>query len=224
MKRTIPFIIILMVGMGGISYAGGDITPVIETTPDNAIAGTTPDSPFYLGLGYSYLQSKRSETLNVPGEIGHGTMLRDTKGTANNVMMQAGYRFGSYLALEARYTLSAGDQTMTDNLNFGYKEDVDIDTSNFALYLKPMYVIDDFLLYGLLGYGRVDEDQNLENRSWNQDGFQWGLGLQYSVGEKLSIFADYAKWYHKKGEKKSTDSTSVDTDFSAISTGISYKF
>ena len=224
MKRTIPFLMAGMMGAGGIAYAGGDLPAAIETVPGNAGGDMVPEAPFYLGVGYSYFQSKRSAALSVPGETGGGVKLMDRKGNSNNVMMQGGYRFGSYLALEARYTLSVGDQTVTDNLDFGRQKEVDVDISNFALYLKPMYAIDDFLLYGLLGYGRIDGDQDLTHGSWKQDGFQWGLGLQYSVGERLSIFADYAKWYHKSDEKEPADSSLVDTDFSAISTGVSYKF
>jgi len=224
MKKS-PISIALVLGLSGLAFAGGNMSPIAPIEEPVAEAAAAPiDSAFYLGLGYSYLWSNRTAVLDKPGKPGDGDVVKDTDSTANNIMLQAGYQFNRYLAAEGRYTLSIGDHTLTDNLKNGYKEDVDIDISNIALYLKPMYPIKDLLLYGLLGYGKINRNHNVRNSSWDGDGFQWGMGVQYSVGDNLKIFADYAQWYDEEGEKHPVAPRLIDTDFSAISTGISYKF
>ena len=224
MKKT-TFSLAIILAISGFSFAGGDIAPIVpEEKPAAEAPAFLENSAFYLGLGYSYLRSNRTAVLNKPGKPDNGKKVKDTDSSANNILLQAGYIFNNYLAAEGRYTFSAGKHTLTDNLNNGSKENVDIDISNIALYLKPMYPIEDFLFYGLLGYGKINRNHNVRDSSWDGDGFQWGMGLQYTIGSHFRIFADYTQWYDEEGEKHPVAPRLLDTDFSTMNTGVTYSF
>jgi len=220
--------IALVIALSSISFAGGNITPITPIEESPQLAENAPvlvdNSTFYVGLGYSYLQSNRTAALHKPEKSDDGMIVKDTDSTANNLLLLAGYRYHRYLAIEGRYTFSIGDHTLTDNLKNGHKEDVDIDISNIALYLKPIYPIGDFSLYGLLGYGKTNRNHNVRGSSWDGSGFQWGGGVQYTIGGHISIFADYTQWYNEEGEQHPSAPRLLDTDFSTVNTGISYKF
>ena len=140
-------------------------------------------------------------------------------------MFQIGYEFNPYIAIEGRYTMSAGDISVSDNLGRFEDQDIDADISNLAIYVKPMYPIGDFTLYGLLGYGQVTVD--IDDESIDDSGFQWGLGASYAFSDNLAIFADYTKWYDddfydEDGFMGANTTESADLD--AITFGLTYKF
>ncbi len=221
--KKITFSIISILALNGFSFAGGSITPVEETIFEAPNFET--DSAFYVGLGYSYITSNRTAKHNTPGEIQHGEKARDVDTNANAMLLQAGYKFNQYIALEGRYTFSMSDLTLTNNLNGGDEWDDNIDLTNVALYLKPMYPIGDFSVYGLLGYGKVERKDDDDSRGdWDDSCFQWGLGAQYVITEDFLIFADYTQWHDSDDEKHPAEDRLLDTDFSAISVGVSYKF
>jgi len=113
-------------------------------------------------------------------------------------LLLAGYNFNQYIGVEARY---AG---LTDCID------------NAAIYVKPMYPIGDAAkVYALLGYGDTSYDNGVVDNSEN--GFQWGLGANYSVTENIGVFADYTNLY---------DDTfaGVDSTVDAINVGVTYTF
>jgi len=212
-----------IVALSALSMAGGNIAPVEETIVKTPTIEQS--SAFYAGLGYSYLTSNRTARLNRAGDPLNGAIIRDTDSTANNILLQAGYQFNQYLAVEGRYTFSVGNHTLTHNHLGGVKEDKDIDISNVALYLKPMYPIGDLTIYGLLGYGKVQREFNeTPQHEWDGSGLQWGAGIQYEVMENLSVFADYTLWYDEENEPHDRLPRLLDTDFSVVSVGLSYTF
>ena len=85
------------------------------------------------------MTSNRTAVLNNPSDVRNGQVVKDTDSTANNVMMQVGYQFNPYLALEGRYTTSVGDFSLTHQHLNGFEEDANIDLSHMGIYLKPMY-------------------------------------------------------------------------------------
>ncbi len=221
--KKITLSIVSIMFLSQLSFAGGSILPVDE--PIVEVSVIEDNSAFYVGIGYSYLTSNRTARLNIEGDPFDGNIVKDTDSTANNLLLQAGYKFNKYFALEGRYTFSAGDHSLTHNFENGREEDVDISISNLAVYLKPMYPIGDFTLYGLLGYGKTEREFNVAPiHTWDESGFQWGAGFQYEVMDNISIFADYTLWYDEEGEQHESIPRLLDTDFSVISIGISYKF
>ncbi len=120
-----------------------------------------------------------------------------TEHDGDEVLLLAGYNFNEYIGVEARY---AG---LTDCL------------ANTAIYVKPMYPIDDAKVYALLGYGEATYDNGVVDNS--ESGFQWGLGANYAVTENIGLFADYTNLY---------DDTfaGVDSTVDAINVGVTYTF
>ncbi len=226
--KKIAFSLVSVLALSGLSFAGGNIAPVVPIEEPIVEAPVVVSaSAFYVGLGYSYLSSNRIAVLNDSSDPRNGEVIRDTDATANNVLLQAGYQFNPYLAIEGRYTFSVGDFALTHSHKNGLKEDADIDMSNIAIYLKPIYPIGNFSIYGLLGYGKIEREVNQEqepHHTWDGSGFQWGAGLQYAVMENFSIFADYTLWYDEDGEPHDRLPRLMDTHHSVVSVGLTYKF
>ena len=157
------------------ALAGGDfiaVEPVIET-PEVEVAELTG---FYAGLGYSCLQ------------MGLDTPDLDVS-AMTALSLTAGYNFSQYLAVEGRYTASLGDLSVE-----AWNIDVDEawDMSNIALYLKPQYTMDQFTVYGLLGYGQVTFDNGT---SYSEAGIQYGAGVSAMVADNIDVFVDYRRLY-----------------------------
>ncbi len=216
--KKITFSLVSILALSGLSFAGGSVAPVVPIEePIVEAPAAVESSAFYVGLGYSYVSSNRAATLHTPGESDHGKIVKDMDSNGHNVLLQAGYQFNQYLAVEGRYTLSVSDLTLVNNLDNGNEKDVDIDVSNIALYLKPIYPIGDFSIYGLLGYGETKRNHTMRV-------FQWGLGAQYAIRDNLLIFADYTRWYDEEDELHPSEPRLLDTDFPAVSIGLTYKF
>jgi opacity protein-like surface antigen len=221
MKKII-FSTVALLLLGSSSFAGGDINNV--DVPTKEPVSEIDSSAFYVGLGYSYLWSNRTATINLPSSPNYGIIARDMDSTAHNLLLQIGYQYNRYLSVEGRYTVSVTDHTLTDNLKNGYKEDVDIDISNLAIYLKPMYPIGDVSVYALLGYGKTSRDHNVAHHTWEGNSFQWGAGVQYTITDNFILFADFTEWYNKNNEQNPLVPRLIDTDFTTLNIGLSYKF
>ena len=136
------------------------------------------------------------------------------------IMLQAGYQYNEYVAVEDR--VSFGFNTDYDPGNTGNAGgDFDDDISSWGIYVKPMYPIGDLAVYALLGYGGVQLG-SLESGDAYESGFQWGLGAQYAVTENVLVFADYIKLYDDTGFDYRAQLDDVDAD--AWTLGVSYKF
>ncbi len=217
--KKIKLSLVAVLTFSGLLFAGEDVT-AIEETPVMVDSGA-----FYIGLGYSYIMSNRTATHNTPGEIDHGETARNIDSSAHAMLLQIGYQFNQYIAIEGRYTFTMSDMTLQDNINDNSEWKDNIDLSNIALYLKPMYPIGDFSIYGLLGYGKVERKDKDDSRgNWDDSCLQWGAGVQYVIIDNFLIFADYTLWHDSDDEAHPNAPRLVDTDFSAISLGATYKF
>jgi opacity protein-like surface antigen len=164
-----------VIALGSASWAGGVIPPVVEPEPmvEEAV------SPFYVGIALADLSTRGSSAdLNFFGdELGQGRAL--------GLTLLAGYEFNPYIAVEGRYTTAFG------------REDV-AEMSAWSIFAKPQYpVSEDFSIYALLGFGGVTIDgiTLADNISVDDTGFQWGLGMSYSLkgatGYDVALFLDY---------------------------------
>ncbi|WP_052746118.1 outer membrane protein [Sulfurovum lithotrophicum] len=201
-KLTLSLVSIM--AMSGLAYAGGDIAPVEEPV---VVPVAVDNSAFYVGLGFGR------------------TILHDDQSaeefTSSQVMLQAGYQYNQYIALEGR--ASFGFNTDYDPGNTGNpSSDAADDISYWGIYVKPMYpVTEKFDIYALLGYGGVQLG-NLESGDAYESGFQWGLGAQYEVMENVLIFADYVSLYDDTGFDYRAQFEDVDSN--AWTLGVSYRF
>ena len=202
MKKSVLSLVSIL-ALSGLAYAGGDVAPVDEAV----IIPVVDNSAFYVGLGFGQASVNDDPTAE---EI-----------TSTMLMLQAGYQYNDYVALEGR--ASFGFNTDYEPGNTGNAGgDFDEDISSWGIYVKPMYpVTEAFDIYALLGYGGVQLG-NLESGDAYVDGFQWGLGAQYEVMENILIFADYVKLYDDTGFDYRAQLEDVDSD--AWTLGVSYRF
>ena len=193
--KKISLSIVALAAMNTFAIAGGDITPAEPVVaPSN--------SGFYVGLAYSYISN--DTTLDYADFD-----WKDTVDTDHNAgMLQVGYQFNQYIAIEGRYWFAASeDDTWHGRGGGGASDsgDMKVDYDAWGIYVKPMYpVTDAFTVYGLLGYAHTNydmiqydrRDRPVKVHGLDDGGFSWGLGASYAITENLSIFADYTCIYN----------------------------
>ncbi len=211
LKKTVSILSVAILSHN-IAIAGGDIAPVKE--PTVVIPTTVENNGIYLGLGIT--------AMNLDNDLSNESF------SATGIMLEAGYQFNNYLALEGRYTMHLGnleyDHGDTTNPNYS---DYPGDFTNVGIYLKPMYRIENFSLYGLLGYGEVTlTDLPAPGSTGSvdraEDGFQWGLGIDYAINENVSVFVDYMNVYDDKGFDYRAQDADISSELWTL--GLSYKF
>jgi len=199
MKR-INLSLLAIFTMGTFAFAGGDIAPVEPVVSEPVVLES--NSNFYVGLAYSYQNLETDGTATPPGT---GTIRKrsviDDKFSA--IMLQAGYNFNQYIAIEGRYWFGLSSSVHYSNVYLPLKDrDTSIDA--WGIYIKPQYPItEDFSVYALLGYGGGDIDIDnvptnvgLQYADDKIDGFSWGLGVSYSMTDNISLFVDYINIYN----------------------------
>jgi len=185
------------------SYAGGDtkkISPAQE--PYLKIPMTIEDKNFYVGLGVSAAQVN--------------SHVYD-KETLLDVSAKVGYNLSKYLAIEFRGSIGVNDG---DKLGHEYSS---------GIYLKPQYPVDDDLtLYALLGYAQSkitfeneEAFNGVRNNYTTQNGFSFGLGLDYKLSEDWSLFVDAIR-YIDESTTRLEGKYGIKVD--AITFGVSYHF
>ncbi len=201
--KKLTFMLSEILLMSGFVMAGGDIVPVEEPV---AVPVLVDNSAFYVGLGLGQ------------GFVNDDQTQEEMKATT--LMLQAGYQYNKYIAVEGRYTFGLS-MDYAPGLTTNTPDDYDGDFSGWGIYLKPMYPMGDFSVYGLLGYGGV-QLSDLEKGDAYASGFQWGFGAQYAVTDTIVVFADYVKLYDDTGFDYRAQLEDVDSDTWTI--GLSYKF
>lgn len=202
MKKNILSLVSILL-LSNVLYAGGDIAPVEPVVEAPVVMD---NSAFYLGLGFG--------TASVNNDFTNEEI------SSYTVMLQAGYHYNEYIALEGRYSFGF-DTDYDPGTTSSLANDYDGDFSNWGLYVKPMYPLGDFTLYALLGYGGVMLD-DLAGGDAYESGFQWGLGAGYAFTENISIFVDYVSLYDDTGFDYRAQLHDIDSDTWTL--GVSYTF
>lgn len=201
--KKITLSLVSVMALGGLAFAGGDIAPVVDEPimmEDN--------SAFYIGIGYGYFNQ------NVDYVAVTDT---DYEFESNSVLLQAGYQYNQYVAVEGRYWIGVGDITVNS-------EDISGDYDSWGLYVKPMYpVTEAFDIYALLGYASNSVSSN-DGYYWDTDGFSWGIGAQYEVTDNVVLFADYVSMANEDSVEIPNDVIDTNIDLYTVNIGISYKF
>ena len=153
---------VAMVAMSTLSFAGGDIAPVEPMVGETVVMAGPSHSGGYIGLGFSAV-AVGNDSLNIFSE-------ETGQDRTGDIVLQAGYAFNPYVALEARYSKSV------------IKGDI-LERDVWGVYVKPQYPVSEGVnLYALLGYGGMTLDGvDGANVDLNDQGFQWGVGLSYDV-------------------------------------------
>ncbi|HIQ46477.1 MAG TPA: porin family protein [Sulfurovum sp.] len=193
---------VAVAAMSTFAIAGGDIAPIEEEVV--VVEPVVTDSGFYLGLAYSYLSEDYTRT---------PTRNNNFDSSISALMLQAGYKYNEYIAVEGRYWYGRGS-----DLDINRNKDV-AGPNSWALYAKPMYPVTDAIdVYALLGYAQVEQNTIYLN---TLDGFSWGLGTSYDVMENVALFVDYTSLYN--GDY-STNNFKKDYDINTWNFGVTYNF
>jgi len=194
--------------------AGGDIAPVEESGVEVQEV-VVNDTGFYVGVAYAALTNKTTISSGVNGKADY-----------DGFMLQAGYKFNPYIAVEARYW-DGGDKhfDMTHPL-YGITN-VHSNFDAWGVYLKPMYPVTEVIdVYALLGWGEQDTENHIYTP--NDASFSWGLGGLYEFTDNISVFVDYTSIYDDKAIKNVIDPYGYLVDVKVKSTswniGMAYKF
>lgn len=219
-----------VMAMSSFAIAGGDIAPV-EPMVETPVMAEALDAGFYAGIAYGTVATVHDltdgvDTLNM--EMYHDTL-----------MLQVGYQFNPYIAIEGRYWNAVGDTDLriaTSGGVFDLDRDFGLfatfnDNSNaWGIYLKPMYPItSELTAYGLVGYGNVDigTSDRFNNLVQVDDSqFQWGLGASYDVNDNFAVFVDYVAMYDGKVSIEAVLNTfdRFNTTIDSWNFGVTYKF
>jgi len=216
-----------VMAMGTFAIAGGDIAPVEE--PIVVVEPVVDDSGFYLGLAYSFVDTEVIWDYSKLEQDNYDGM----EGDYHAIMLQVGYKFNSYFAVEGRYWNNVADGEFTHTFynpdgSVHYEieeEDGRYDFNAWGIYVKPMYpVTDSFDVYALLGYAdtTITPPSGLEGTVNDKDGFSWGLGASYAFMDNLSVFADYASLYDD--DALNENGYGEDMTIETWNFGLTYKF
>ncbi|SFV61943.1 putative outer membrane protein A [hydrothermal vent metagenome] len=166
--------------------------PILEKKPILEKEPNRNSSSAYIGIGGVIAQYDTN--CKCPKSTLSGT---DKTG---GVIAKGGYEFNQYIGIEAR-----GVKTML-------AEDGG-EIEHIGVFLKPSYPIsEDTKLYGLVGWAKTTTSGDL--RKTDVDGLSFGVGLDYSVTDNVSVFTDYERLFYK------SDAPKLD----AVSMGANYKF
>jgi OOP family OmpA-OmpF porin len=161
--------------------------PIVE----NSIKPEPKESFAYVGVGGVVAQydtnCKCSSTLSGTDKSG-------------GIIVNGGYSINQYIGIEARgiKTIVAEDGGEIEHI---------------GLFIKPSYPItDNTTVYGLVGWAKTTTTGSL--RETDVDGLAFGAGVDYSVTQNISLFADYERLFQE------SDAPKLD----AISIGANYKF
>ncbi|QFR43536.1 outer membrane protein [Sulfurimonas xiamenensis] len=195
-------------------------------------------SGFYIGGAYSLVNSEMSVHRDYGYIEGNDYDRYDSYEVDTNAyMLQAGYQFNQYIAIEGRYWNAMDSEKNSysryTNGELDYSNDYsDGDWSAWGIYVKPMYpVTETFSVYALLGYGNVSiKDEWSDDKSLlDENVFQWGIGASYSITENTSFFIDYVRLCKDEGDTYvdgGYDYNTYDLDITidTVNIGLSYKF
>jgi len=177
--------------------AGGDIapveTPVVETNKD-----------FYVGVGITGL------TTYVNGEKDYTDDTIDSE-ISGGLEVKAGYVFFRDGAISVAVEAQAGRSF------WGFGEDDDFYSYNYAAFIKPAYAVtDEVAVYGLAGFaksGISDGDDTIQ-----ENGFAYGIGAEYAFTDEVAIYADYTML------PAFTEDGFEDINNDKVALGINYRF
>ena len=228
--KNIVLSAVAVLAMSSFAVAGGDILPAVEPEVEvivvEEVEVVAVDASFYLGLGYGSLSGEETYKWN-PGQ-GEVSFEEDSR-DFDQLLLQVGYKFNSYVAIEGRYWAGMNDLDGVWDYD-GMFIDTTAQLDAWGIYVKPMYpVTPEFDVYALLGYGgaSLEEDINIIGGTLSEttdlDGFSWGLGVAYTFNESISVFVDYVSLYDDTIDYDVYNASS-EFQIDTVNVGVSYNF
>ncbi len=220
LKKEILLPILAVIGLSSLAMANN-----FDGESSEIYYPQEPISHFYIGAAYGMVSVEDDYIY----ETRYGLYNEHTEIDFDTLMLQAGYQYNSYLAVEYRYWFSMSDGDYS--LSSGWIPDAGSysDFDAWGLYLKPMYpVTNEFSIYGLLGFSGVAVDGELGWDLLNENSFSWGIGASFDFTPNISVFVDYVLLYDDTfdnyGYYNYYDYNPGDTNVDTINFGLSYKF
>ncbi len=220
LKKEILLPILAVIGLSSLAMANN-----FDGESSEIYYPQEPISHFYIGAAYGMVSVEDDYIY----ETRYGLYNEHTEIDFDTLMLQAGYQYNSYLAVEYRYWFSMSDGDYS--LSSGWIPDAGSysDFDAWGFYLKPMYpVTNEFSIYGLLGFSGVAVDGELGWDLLNENSFSWGIGASFDFTPNISVFVDYVLLYDDTfdnyGYYNYYDYNPGDTNVDTINFGLSYKF
>lgn len=179
--KKIRFSIVALIALSSNAVAGGDIMPVSSGVP--LVLGDEDykdANGLYVGIAYSHMSH----------DLDYKDSGTNVELDYHSIMINLGYKFNPYIAIEGRYNGSFDDNDMDD-----YTENSDVTAWSF--FVKPMYPLaPEMDIYGLLGYSQTEANNDSKATSVDEGSFSWGAGGSYAMTEDFSLFAEYTQFYN----------------------------
>ena len=212
--------VVASLAMSTLAIAGGDIEPVVEPVVETVVPAVK--SGFYVGGAISTVKNDFI-SYDVGIVIGNTDHLGG--------MLQVGYKFNQYLAVETRYWI-AGEEDWSDPVNTGQNFSFRTEFDAMGLYLKPMYPLMDGLdVYGLLGFTLMNydltvyhNDEQKAHRNFSDTALSYGVGASYAINDSLAVFVDYVRLYDDRIQVFYYKDTFADITSDTFNFGITYSF
>ncbi|MGB5505465.1 MAG: porin family protein [Sulfurovum sp.] len=209
--------LVAILAMSTFAIAGGDIAPV-EPVVETPYMEPAKVGGFYIGAAYGW------NNLSMDHDADTALTTTSVDADFGAFMIDAGYKFNPYIAVEGRYSFgisSSNDLGWTNGLS----SDVTVDS--WGLYVKPMYPVTDAInIYALLGYGSTSADyDNPAGGTFTSDdidGFSWGIGADYAFTDNWAVFIDYSSIVDDEDTRVNLYGTNVSVD--NINFGVNYTF
>lgn len=225
--RKVTLSMTAALAMSTFAVAGGDITPV-EPVVEVPMVEEVSTGGFYAGIAYSLMGS--DITTSTYDDSNNLIDVFDLSLDMGAVMLDVGYKFNDYVAVEGRYWIginSDSDNILHDGQDY---DPLDTDSDAWGIYVKPMYPVTDALdIYGLLGYGSASLNDTSAFGA-DVDGISWGVGASYAFTDNWSIFVDYIAFTDDTltnnaiTDALGVDGSSYDHEFDALNFGFNYSF
>ncbi len=164
----------------------------------------------------------------VGGAVGRSDWKVDCSGTTTcdkrdtGFKVYGGYMFLPYVGVEAAYVdFGKAHATFVDPVLGNVSGE--LKGSGFAAYAVGAFPIQDFVLYGKLGFATLksklnatSSTQGTANESTNNSDFAYGLGAGYNIGKNFGVRAEWERYRVKFLDEKN--------DVDLISIGAHYRF
>lgn len=107
-----------------------------------------------------------------------------------------GYMFTPFFGAEVQYA-DYGKMTASDPAEPGLSGD--LSASGFGAFLVGQYPIENFRVFGKLGFAYVDTEISLlgVSISDSKTNFAWGIGAAYMINKNLGVRAEYEQTKYK---------------------------
>ena len=239
--KNIKLSLVVLMAMGSLSYAGGDLTivtpyevedvvmaeeayvePVIEEyvapvpIPEPVVVAPVPvknikANGFYAGLGISATRYNSNCKTGCPGS--------GTDKTAG-LMARVGYDFNKYVGIEAR-------GIRTNWKSNGGK------VKHAGLFIKPMVPVSDATnIYGLVGVAKTTTQGKMQRT--DAEAFALGAGVEVDLSKDTPKDGRYGRTFDGQGDQEKGVGVFADyermvvksgaPDLDAVSVGVTYDF